>query len=383
MSTQIPFSEPFFPEETLGRLAEAIESNHPQGDGPLSKAAEEEISRLTDTEVFLTGSCTQALEVATLALDLKPDDEVIIPSYTFPSAATSLINFGVKPIFCDISLNDMNIDATKIEELITPKTRAISYVNYAGLSPDISSLERIALENNLKLIEDNAHGLGGFSGKRALGSIGDVSTLSFHATKNIQCGEGGAICTNNSSLIERIQIIREKGTNRNQFLLGDVQKYQWVDKGGSYLQSDLLASILLCQLREFDSITEKRVKVWNYYHGVLSDLFLENGFTPQPKSNTSKNLGHMYWVLADTPDRRTDFLRHMASFGISCSFHYQGLDQSLAAQKYGFGGRNLLNANIASTQLFRLPMWAQLSEKELTLISNAAKNFFTGGTFLK
>ena len=377
MRTQIPFSKPFFPEETLVRVAEAMESNHPQGDGPMSKMAEEEISRLTGTEVFLTGSCTQALEVATLALGLKPGDEVIIPSYTFPSAATSLINYGVKPVFCDISLSDMNIDVTKIEELITPQTHAISYVNYAGYSPDVNSLERIASENNLRLIEDNAHGLGGSSGNRTLGSIGDVSTLSFHATKNIQCGEGGAICTNDSSLIERIQIIREKGTNRNQFLLGDVQKYQWVDKGGSYLQSDLLASMLLCQLKNIDSINEKRVNAWNYYHGTLSELFLENGFTPQPNPNTSKNLGHMYWVLADTPDRRTDFLKHMAGFGISCSFHYQGLDQSLAAQKYGFGGRNLPNSHIASTQLFRLPMWMQLSEKELILISNAARDFFT------
>jgi dTDP-4-amino-4,6-dideoxygalactose transaminase len=379
MGTQIPFSKPFFPDDTLIEIAKAIESNHSHGNGPYSKMAEEAISRLTGTQVFLTGSCTQALEIATLALDLNRGDEVIVPSYTFPSAVTSLINYGIKPIFCDVSLSDMNIDVTKIEELITPLTRAISYVNYAGYGPNIDSLEQIAQKNDLMLIEDNAHGLGGYVKNRKLGSIGDVSTLSFHATKNIQCGEGGAICTNNSNLIERIQIIREKGTNRNQFLLGDIQKYQWVDKGGSYLQSDILAAVLLCQIRQFESITEKRVNVWNYYASELSDLLLENDFIPQINSSTSKNIGHMYWVLADTPDRRTDFLKHMASFGVSCSFHYQALDQSLAAIKFGLRGKNLPNSLIASTRLFRLPIWPDLSEEKLIIIVKAVKNYFTRG----
>jgi dTDP-4-amino-4,6-dideoxygalactose transaminase len=379
LNTQIPFSKPFFPEESINQITEAMGSNHPHGDGPFSKMVEERLAKLTGTEVFLTGSCTQALEVATLALDLKPGDEVIIPSYTFPSGVTSLINYGVKPIFCDISLTDMNIDTSKIEDLISPKTRAISYVNYAGYSPDIDSLEQIAQKYDLMLIEDNAHGLGGSSGNRPLGSIGDLSTLSFHATKNIQCGEGGAICTNDTSLIERISIIREKGTNRRQFLLGDLQKYQWIDKGGSYIQSDLLASILMSQLSRFEFITEKRVSAWSYYDSALRSIFLENGFAPQSINNEAKNLGHMYWVLADTPDRRTDFLKHMASFGITCSFHYQSLGQSLAAMKYGYSGMNLPNSQIASTNLFRLPIWPQLSEKDLSIIVSAAKEFFIKG----
>jgi dTDP-4-amino-4,6-dideoxygalactose transaminase len=374
--SNIPFSKPFFPEETSSQFLKALNSDHPQGNGPVSQRAEEIISLFTGTKGFLTGSCSQALDVATLALNLKPGDEVIIPSYTFPSAANSLINFGIKPIFCDISLTDMNIDVNQIEELITQKTRAISYVNYAGCSPDVDSLKQIALNYNLKLIEDNAHGFGGFSGTRRLGSVGDVSTLSFHATKNIQCGEGGAICTNDESLIEKIGVIREKGTNRKEYLVGGVQKYQWVDKGGSFLQSDLLASVLLSQLNNFDDITEKRVRIWNLYDLELRELFIENGFIPQTIESKAKNLAHMYWVLAKNSERRSAFIDYMHRKGIACSFHYQSLHQSPAGIKFGSHLGQLVNSDIASSCLFRLPVWPDLAENQIETIINAAKEFF-------
>jgi dTDP-4-amino-4,6-dideoxygalactose transaminase len=375
-TTNIQFSKPFFPAETLGQFSKALNSDHPQGNGPLSVECEEIISFFTGTNAFLTGSCTQALEVATLALNLKPGDEVIMPSYTFPSAANSLINFGIKPIFCDISLSDMNIDVDQIEELITKKTRAVSYVNYAGYSPDVDSLKQIALDNDLKLIEDNAHGFGGFSGTQRLGSIGDISTLSFHATKNIQCGEGGAICTNDETLIEKIGVIREKGTNRKKYLMGGVQKYQWVDKGGSFLQSDLLASVLLSQLTSFDEITDKRVSVWNSYDLRLRELFLENGFIPQTVDSNGKNLAHMYWVLAKNSESRAAFIDYMQKNGIACSFHYQSLHQSPAGMKYGSHPGQLINSEIASNCLFRLPVWPDLTENQVERIVNVTKDFF-------
>ena len=250
---------PYVPEESKKYVLEALESNHQQGDGPFTSKASKIVSNLVGGgHVLLTPSCTHALEMASMLANIGPGDEVILPAYTFTSAATAVTKFGATPVFVDIETETKGIDVSQVREAITPRTKAISWVNYAGVAPDIEGLQSLAKEFNLLLIEDNAHGLGGSYKGRPLGSFGDFATQSFHATKNIQCGEGGALVLNNSKYIDRAEIIREKGTDRSRFIRGEIQKYQWLDEGSSYLLAESLAAVLLGQLEEFSKIQEAR-----------------------------------------------------------------------------------------------------------------------------
>jgi dTDP-4-amino-4,6-dideoxygalactose transaminase len=258
----IPFNVPYVPEISKQYVLEALESNHQQGDGPFTEQASKIVSNLVGGgHVLLTPSCTHALEMASMLANFGPGDEVILPAYTFTSAATAVTKFGATPVFVDIERVTKGIDVNQVRESITPRTKAISWVNYAGVAPDIDELQRLAKEFDLLLVEDNAHGLGGSYKGKPLGSFGDFATQSFHATKNIQCGEGGAIVINNPKFIERAEIIREKGTDRSKFIRGEVQKYQWVDQGSSYLLAESLSAVLLGQLELFDEIQEYRRKV--------------------------------------------------------------------------------------------------------------------------
>ena len=270
MSSPIPFNVPSISELEHLLLKEAVNSGHSAGNGPFTKKAEMVLGqRLQVKQSLLTTSCTHALEISALLCNLQPGDEVIVPSFTFVSTASAFALFGAKPVFVDSCKYTLNIDPNLIEEAITPRTRAICVVHYGGVACEMDKILQIAAKNGLIVIEDNAHGLlSKYRGKHT-GTFGSLATQSFHETKNIACGEGGALLVNDDSLIERAEILREKGTNRSQFLKGQVDKYTWVDIGSSWVISDLLAAILFGQLERADEINGRRLQIWNRYHSEL------------------------------------------------------------------------------------------------------------------
>jgi dTDP-4-amino-4,6-dideoxygalactose transaminase len=369
----IPFNVPYVPEISKQYVLEALESNHQQGDGPFTIKASKIISDLVGGGcVLLTPSCTHALEMASMLLNLGPGDEVILPSYTFTSAATAVTKFGATPVFVDIDMETKCIDVHQVSEAITPKTRAISWVNYAGAAPDIDGLQRLAGEFGLFLIEDNAHGLGGSYKGKPLGSFGDFATQSFHATKNIQCGEGGALVVNNPKFINRAEIIREKGTDRSQFMRGEVQKYQWVDHGSSYLLAELLAAQLLGQLESFENIQLKRNQIFTTYYEQLSDWAAANGFELPFVNSQDLQSFHMFYLVADTREMRDSLIQKLSSFNIQASFHYQSLADSKFGSNYTKVHKFLGNSEKMSNQLLRLPLYHGLDlDSQTTIIEHA------------
>jgi len=367
----ISFNVPYVPEISKQYALETLGSNHQQGDGPFTARASELISDLVGGGlVLLTPSCTHALEMASMLADLGPGDEVILPAYTFTSAATAVTKFGARPVFVDIEMETKGIDVRQVREAITPKTKAISWVNYAGTAPDIDGLQKLASEFDLLLIEDNAHGLGGTYKGKPLGSFGDFATQSFHATKNIQCGEGGALVVNNSRFIERAKVIREKGTNRAKFLNGEVQKYQWVDKGSSYLLAETLAAILLGQLESFNWIQEKRLSIWNSYMTNLYEPASELKFTiQQPPKIEDTNVAHIFFVTFENEKDRDIAKINLFRSGIEATSHYQPLDTSIEGRRYNSKNReNAISANLSKT-ILRLPVYPTMELHELNKIS--------------
>jgi len=352
------FSKPYVSQSDVKFILKALSSSHLQGDGPYSKLAENLISKYTGGgQVLSTPSCTHALEMTSLLLDILPGDEVIMPSFTFTSSALAVSNFGAIPVFVDSDPTSGCIDVDLIKKAISRKTKAISWVNYAGNVPDISQLREIATNYNLQLIEDNAHGFGGEYAERALGSFGDFSTSSFHSTKNFQCGEGGALVVNNLSYFERAQIIREKGTNRKQFMSGDIQKYEWIEKGSSYLLAEVLSALLYAQILDYQNIQESRLSVWHRYFSELeSTLGQINMRVLKPNS---KNVAHMFAVVAPTEAIRGDFINEMALLGTQVNAHYQPLHLSPAGRKFGKAVGGFSGTLELATRLFRLPIWSQ------------------------
>lgn len=357
----IPFNIPHTPQASKRYVSEVLESNHQQGDGSFTVRASKLVSDLVGGgHVLLTPSCTHALEMASMLIGIGPGDEVILPSYTFTSAATAVTKFGAHPVFVDIEQNTKGIDVSQVREAITPKTRAISWVNYAGVAPDIEGIKNLADEFGLLLIEDNAHGLGGTYKGKPLGSFGDFATQSFHATKNIQCGEGGAFVINNPKFIERAEIIREKGTDRSRFIRGEVQKYQWVDQGSSYLLAELLAAQLLGQLESFESIQSKRKKIFTTYFEQLTDWAGTHGFELPYVDTQDLYSFHMFYLVADTPELRDKLIQKLSNFNIQAMFHYQSLADSTFGRNYCKNNNSLSISNKMSNQLVRLPLYYDL-----------------------
>ena len=359
----IPFNVPYVSEVSKQYVLEALESSHQQGDGPFTAKASKMVSDLVGGgHVLLTPSCTHALEMASMLANIGPGDEVILPSYTFTSAATAVTKFGATPVFVDIEMDTKGIDANQVREAITPKTKAISWVNYAGVAPDIEGLQSLAKEFNLLLIEDNAHGLGGSYKGRPLGSFGDFATQSFHATKNIQCGEGGALIINNPKYIERAEIIREKGTDRSKFIRGEVQKYQWVDQGSSYLLAEVLAAQLLGQLENFNEINERRQRIFDTYLDKLKDWSEAFNFELQFLRYNDLHSAHMFYLVADTIESRYNLILKLSRLEIQAVFHYQSLANSIQGSKYPSIFKPLIVSQKMSTQLLRLPLYFSLEE---------------------
>jgi dTDP-4-amino-4,6-dideoxygalactose transaminase len=364
----IPFNVPYVPEISKQYVLEALESKHHQGDGPFTLKVSKMISNLVGGgHVLLTPSCTHALEMASMLANLGPGDEVILPSYTFTSAATAITKFGATPVFVDIELATKGINVNQVREAITPKTKAISWVNYAGVAPDIEGLQCIAKEFDLLLIEDNAHGLGGAYKGKPLGSFGDFATQSFHATKNIQCGEGGALVINNSEYIARAEIIREKGTDRSKFIRGEVQKYQWVDHGSSYLIAETLSAILLGQLENFRVIQGARKSIAEKYAEIdVSGIGLCN-------SREATEVAHMFYLQFNDEVAFHKYSEHMKANKLTVATHYQSLHKSNFATNFSNSIPMQSNSEKITNSLVRLPLWFGLTKEnvnEIILKSN-------------
>ena len=366
----IPFNKPYIPEASKKYAEEVLESDHQQGDGPFTKRASKMVSDLVGGgHVLLTPSCTHALEMASMLGNFGPGDEVILPSFTFTSAATAVTKFGATPVFVDIDPITKGIDVNRVADAVTDKTVAISWVNYAGVAPDIEALQSISEEHDLLLIEDNAHGLGGSYRGKPLGSFGDFATQSFHATKNIQCGEGGALVINSPKFIDRAEIIREKGTDRSKFIRGEVQKYQWVDQGSSYLLADFLAALLVGQLENFEEIQENRKKIANRYSQIkIPEAIISS-------SQEVINVAHMFYIKFPEESLREEFRSDMLKAGVSVSAHYQPLHNSVFALKNHIKFSKAEIAEDFSRTQIRLPLWCGLSGVQVTKIISEVELF--------
>jgi dTDP-4-amino-4,6-dideoxygalactose transaminase len=342
----------------------SLSSDHQHGDGYFSDLATSGLQLLSHgSDVLLTPSCTHSLEMASMLGKIGPGDEVILPSFNFSSGAIAIERFGGIPVFVDIDPVTKCIDIAGARAAVTKRTKAISWVNYAGLSPNMEEMATLANDFNLFLIEDNAHGLGGTFRDQFLGTFGDVSTLSFHATKNIQCGEGGALVVNDENLLDLAKVIREKGTNRAKFLIGAVQKYEWVGPGSSYLMADSLAAVLLGQLEIFDQIQSNRVANWEKYYSFFSSQDSKIFKLPSNNFQDNKNIAHNFYIELQSQEERMRFTKILSKNQIEASFHYQPLHLSPAGRKYFPHGSRLEHTERVSRTILRLPLYFGLEEE--------------------
>ena len=345
-------------------MMKGLSSDHQHGDGYFSDLTTSKLQLLSQgASVLLTPSCTHSLEMASMLGKIAPGDEVILPSFNFSSGAIAIERFGGIPVFVDIDPVTKCIDIAGARAAVTKKTKAISWVNYAGLSPNMEEMATLANDFDLFLIEDNAHGLGGTFRDKYLGTFGDVSTLSFHSTKNIQCGEGGALVVNDENLLELARIIREKGTNRAEFLIGAVQKYEWVGPGSSYLMAEILAAVLLGQLEMFDQIQSNRVASWGRYYSFFSNLDSERFKLPTNNFQENKNIAHNFYVELQSQEERMRFTKILSKNQIEAAFHYQPLHLSPAGRKYFPHGMRLEHTERVSQTILRLPLYFDLEEE--------------------
>ncbi len=374
----IPFNKPPIVGNEEKFVAEAIRNEKLSGDGPFTQKCHRWFEeRLGCEKALLTPSCTHALEMAAILIDIRPGDEVIMPSYTFVSTANAFVLRGAKIVFVDIRPDTMNIDESLIEAAITEKTKAIVPVHYAGVSCEMDTIMDIAKRHDLFVIEDAAQGMMSTYKGRPLGTIGHLGTYSFHETKNYTSGgEGGLLIINDERFAERAEIIREKGTNRSQFFRGMVDKYSWVDVGSSYLPSELQAAYLWGQLEKAEEINERRLKIWQTYYELLKPL-AESGYLQLPyiPSHCEQN-AHMFYIKTDSLQTRTKLIRHLKDNDIQAAFHYVPLHSSEAGKRFGtFHGKDSYTSK-ESERLLRLPMFYTMSIKEINRVCNAIKKFY-------
>lgn len=373
----INFNVPPFTGREMEYIKQAVENQKICGDGPFTKKCSEWIEQSTGTKkCLLTTSCTHATELAALLADLKEGDEVIMPAFTFVSTADAFVLRGAKVVFVDIRPDTMNIDETKIEAAITSRTKAIVPVHYAGVACEMDTIMAIALKHNLWVIEDAAQGIMAYYKGQALGTIGDFGCYSFHETKNLSMGEGGAILIRDERYIEDAEIIREKGTNRSKFFRGQIDKYTWVNFGSSYLPSDMNAAYLWAQLELAEEITAARLARWNQYNELLQPL-KDRGIIGLPYiPEGCVHNGHMYYIKTKDITERTAFIDFMKANGILAVFHYIPLHTAPAGKKFGiFNGEDVYTTK-ESERLVRLPMYYSLTEENVDYIVNKVKEFY-------
>ncbi|HSN95053.1 MAG TPA: dTDP-4-amino-4,6-dideoxygalactose transaminase [Anaerolineaceae bacterium] len=365
----IPFNKPAYIPESEAYVSEALKSGHLSGDGPFTKRCHTLIQQITGApKALLTTNCTHALEMAAILLDLKPGDEVIVPSFTFVSTVNAFVLRGAKPIFIDIRPDTLNIDETQLEALITPRTKAIFVVHYAGVGCEMDVINAVALKHNIPVVEDNAHGLfAKYKGKN-LGTFGALATQSFHETKNVSSGEGGALLINDPIYNDRAEIIREKGTNRSRFFRGQVDKYTWVDVGSSYLPSELVAALLCAQLEAGSKIQAKRKSICTTYRSELATWAEKLGATLPYVPEYCEEPSHMFYLLMPDLDTRTRFIQWMKSQNVLCVFHYLPLHLSDMGLTFGGKPGDCPVTEDISDRLVRLPLYYDLMESELAYV---------------
>jgi dTDP-4-amino-4,6-dideoxygalactose transaminase len=365
----IPFNKPYMTGKELWYVSQAHANGHLAGDGVFTKKCSTWLeNRIGCRKALLTHSCTAALEMAAILVNIQPGDEIIMPSYTFVSTANAFVLRGGVPVFVDIRQDTLNIDENLIEAAITPKTRAIVAVHYAGVSCEMDTIMAIAGRHNILVIEDAAQGIMSTYKGRPLGSIGHLGALSFHETKNIISGEGGALLVNDPCFAEQAEIIREKGTNRSLFFRGQVDKYTWVDFGSSYLPSELIAAFLWAQMEEAVAITKRRLDIWDAYHASFEALEMQGKIRRPIVPSDCNHNAHMYYLILPDLDKRTAFIDALMKKGIGTVFHYVPLDSSPMGEKYGRKSGALTQTQQLSDRLVRLPLWLGLEEHQSEII---------------
>ncbi len=366
---RIPFNRPSFEGREHEYLEAAIASGQISGDGSFTKRCHEFLeSELGVGKALLTTSCTHALEMSALLLDIKPGDEVIIPAFTFVSTANAFVLRGAKPVFIDVRPDTLNFDERQLVELITERTRAAVPVHYAGVGCEMDSILSVADASGVAVVEDNAHGLFGTYRGKQLGTFGRMAAQSFHETKNFTCGEGGALLINDESYVERAEVVREKGTNRSRFFRGLVDKYTWTDIGSSYLPSDLLAAVLLAQFEAKKAIQEKRQRVWERYRGALVAWAEQNGVTLPVVPADRQHPLHMFYVLMPSLAARQHLMDRLRGKGILSVFHYLPLNISEMGRRFGGRPGQCPVTEDVSDRLLRLPFYNSLSETDQDLV---------------
>lgn len=374
---KIPFNRPFTVGKEVNYIQQAIgENRHVYGDGPFTKKCHALFEQtLSVPKALLTTSCTHALEMAALLLDIQPGDEVIVPSFTFVSTVNAFVLRGAMPIFSDVRPDTRNLDEAKLEQLITPRTKAIVPVHYAGVGCEMEAILEMAGRYNVPVVEDNAHGLFGKYKGKYLGTFGCFATQSFHETKNFSCGEGGALLINDRQYIERAEIIREKGTNRSRFFRGQVDKYTWVDVGSSYLPSDMLAAFLYAQLEAHEQIQAKRKQVWEYYYEHLQDWAQAQGIRFPIVPAHCEQAYHMFYLLMPSLDSRTALIDHLKAQDIISVFHYLPLHLSDMGRQFGGKEGDCPVTEDVSDRLLRLPFYNDLTEADQARVVAAIQDF--------
>jgi len=366
----IPFNKPYMTGKELWYISQAHASGHLAGDGMFTKKCNAWLEqRIGCQKALLTHSCTAALEMAAILADIQPGDEVIMPSYTFVSTANAFVLRGGVPVFVDIRPDTLNIDETKIEAAITPRTKAIAPVHYAGVACEMDAIMDIARRHNLLVIEDAAQGIMSTYKGRPLGSIGHMAALSFHETKNIIAGEGGALLINDPRFVERAEMIREKGTNRSQFFRGQVDKYTWVDIGSSYLPGEVIAAFLWAQMEEADAINKRRLDIWSNYHQWFANLEKAGKVQRPTVPRECMHNAHMYYLLLPSLEQRTDLIARLRTKGINTVFHYIPLHSSPRGKTVGRAAGDMTNTDNAGDRLVRLPMWLGLEDQLADVIA--------------
>jgi dTDP-4-amino-4,6-dideoxygalactose transaminase len=376
MVTFIPFNRAGLAGHEFDYMRQSIDAMHISGDGSFTKKCQALLEEaLGVPKVLLTTSCTHALEMAALLLDIGPGDEVIVPCFTFVSTANAFVLRGARPVFIDVRLDTLNLDETKLEALITPRTKAIAVVHYAGVGCEMDEISAIAHRHHVPIVEDNAHGLFGKYKGQYLGTFGSMATQSFHETKNFTCGEGGAVLINDRSLVERAEIVREKGTNRSRFFRGQVDKYTWVDIGSSYLPSDILAAFLYAQFEAREQIQARRQQIWETYADRLGEWATDNGVRLPIVPAGCEHPYHIFYLLLPSLEQRQAFIAHMKARNILTVFHYLPLHVSDMGRRFGGKPGDCPVTEDVSDRLVRLPLYGGLTIDDQQRVLDAIGEF--------
>ncbi len=372
----IGFNKPYLTGKETKYILESVETRKISGDGLFTKRCHDFFEkRFGFKKVLLTTSCTDALEMAAILINTNAGDEIIAPSYTFVSSVNAFVLRGAKIVFCDSETDTPNIDISKIEELITPKTKAVIVVHYAGIAVDMDPIMELARRHNIFVIEDAAHSIDSYYKGRPLGSIGHLAAFSFHETKNVISGEGGMLVINDERFSGRAEIIREKGTNRSAFFRGEVDKYGWVDIGSSFLPSDIIAAFLYAQLENLDDIQKKRKYIWDYYFKNLKELSEKGLFKFQKLPDFATNNAHMFYILCRSPEERDKLIIFLKSKEIYAVFHYLSLDKS-PFYKDKTDNHEMKNSDYYTDHLLRLPLYYELSDDDLNYVVENIKTYY-------